>query len=337
MNTTLPNEGMDDGDEYLGVAPPKISKEQLQELSRISNWRGFRAVATEWLCIIAAVWLCEHYWSVPLYLLTAVWIGSRLHAFGVLMHDASHYRLFSNRKINDFVGEVLLAWPVLVTLYGYRRNHFGHHRYLNTERDPDWVRKNKLPEYVFPKTRYEIALILLKYLLGIYAYREAKLALFEAKLSKDLPQSLTQARFAFYGTILISSVYLGVFREMLLYWLVPVFTTFLMLLYIRAVADHFGNFAGGSHANIYTQSRTTYLSKPEGFLLSPYNINYHIEHHFYPSVPFYNLPALHKILLQDPNYQKSAHITHGFVKGLFDECVTFGVPPHLLGKQGNNS
>ena len=46
-------------------------------------------------------------------------------------------------------------------------------------------------------------------------------------------------------------------------------------------------------------SRTLILPKPLAFLYS--NMNYHVEHHFAPSVPYYNLPILHTIL-RDKGY-----------------------------------
>ena len=41
-------------------------------------------------------------------------------------------------------------------------------------------------------------------------------------------------------------------------------------------------------------SRTLILPKFLSFLYA--NMNYHAEHHFAPSVPYYNLPELHRIL-----------------------------------------
>ena len=43
------------------------------------------------------------------------------------------------------------------------------------------------------------------------------------------------------------------------------------------------------------------------------NMNYHIEHHIYPTVPFYNLPKLHKLIksqLPRPN--------ESFISGLIE-------------------
>ena len=44
-------------------------------------------------------------------------------------------------------------------------------------------------------------------------------------------------------------------------------------------------------------SRTVYLNPFFRFIYS--NMNYHVEHHMYPMVPFYNLPALHDEIKSD--------------------------------------
>ena len=32
------------------------------------------------------------------------------------------------------------------------------------------------------------------------------------------------------------------------------------------------------------------------------NMNYHIEHHLYPSIPYYNLPQIHSLIKEKPDY-----------------------------------
>jgi len=32
------------------------------------------------------------------------------------------------------------------------------------------------------------------------------------------------------------------------------------------------------------------------FFFAPHQVNYHMEHHQYPSVPFFNLPKVHRLL-----------------------------------------
>ena len=59
----------------------------------------------------------------------------------------------------------------------------------------------------------------------------------------------------------------------------------------------------------------------EKFLLAPHNVHYHVDHHLYPSVPYYYLPGLHAQLLAQPEYMARAHITDGYCTGLRRECV----------------
>ena len=47
----------------------------------------------------------------------------------------------------------------------------------------------------------------------------------------------------------------------------------------------------------------------ERLSISPLNINYHIDHHLFPSVPYYHLPQLHKRLMEERVYREHAHCT----------------------------
>jgi fatty acid desaturase len=305
---------------------PRIDKQTMRELSELKQWRAAWDIASEWGLIAATIYLAETYWNPFVYVLAVFVIGTRQHALGVLMHDGAHYRLFKNRRLNDWVTEIFLSWPISITMYGYRRNHFAHHRYLNTPQDPDWVRKNKLDEYVFPKTKARMSVIVLKYLAGLYAWRELKMALVDAKLAVDVPKHLKWARLGCYAMIVSLAVAFHFWQELLMYWIVPLLTSFVLMVYIRAVADHFGNFAGGSHESIYTQSRTTRVSWLEAFIFAPHGINYHIEHHFFPGVPYYNLGTLHELLKRDEHYSRQAHITDGYINGLLKECAVGALP-----------
>ncbi|MFX8930005.1 fatty acid desaturase, partial [Acinetobacter baumannii] len=85
------------------------------------------------------------------HVLAVLWIGTRFGALAILAHDAAHNRLFRHRLANNVVGE-LCMWVLFINLQNYRSQHLTHHRELNTERDPDWVHLNSLPEYQFPKS-----------------------------------------------------------------------------------------------------------------------------------------------------------------------------------------
>ena len=76
----------------------------------------------------------------------------------------------------------------------------------------------------------------------------------------------------------------------------------------------------------YALSRTTLARPLERWLFVPRNISYHVEHHFYPSVPFYNLPALHEALMQTPGFRAHAVVTPSLAASLRQVLVVPGSP-----------
>ena len=64
-------------------------------------------------------------------------IGSRQLGLAILMHDAAHRALFGKQSLNDYLGFWVCGCPILADLYSYRRYHLLHHKYAQTEQDPD--------------------------------------------------------------------------------------------------------------------------------------------------------------------------------------------------------
>ena len=95
------------------------------------------------------------------------------------------------------------------------------------------------------------------------------------------------------------------------YWLTALFTWFLIINRIRGVLEH----SGMPSRRRKEQIRTVLLSPVSSFFIIPRNANYHCEHHRYMKVPWYHLPAFHKIL-KDMKPEIQAHYSHGVVRGL---------------------
>ena len=190
----------------------------LKALSKIKTWRGLLQIALEWLGIAAAIVLCQVYWNPLLYVLTVMWIGARQNGLAVMMHEAVHYRLLRNRKWNDWIGEVFTAWPVLVTVNGFRQTHWAHHRHANKPEDPDWQRKqNELFEY--PKSGLDMIFITLKYWIGFYAIKQ----LAEVNQAAKIPPRLRNIRLAVYLAVLIASIVFHFWLGLLIFWIAPLF------------------------------------------------------------------------------------------------------------------
>jgi fatty acid desaturase len=303
------------GDVGVNV-PVKLSKEELRELSAVKPALACLHVAAEWGLIAATIFLCHRFWHPALYVLAVAFIASRQHALLVLMHDGVHYRLLRNRRLNDWLSEVVLAWPHLVAARQYRKNHFAHHRYLNTPQDPDLKRRKGDPAWVFPQATPAIARTLFRDVTGLNAPAMLKLAASVAA-ADSVPAGFLALRYGFYAAALGVIAYAGALEGFALYWIVPMFTWLVLIMRIRSIAEHH---AIDGPQTEYPLTRTTHATWLERIFLAPKNVNYHIEHHFFPSVPFYRLPELHALLLTKPGFREGAHMTRTYW-GVLEESV----------------
>src|ERR1700743_3356060 len=90
-----------------------------------------------WATIAVSVALVT-IWPNPLTWLIAVMIvGTRQLGLAILMHEAAHGGLHTNKTINEFVGQWLCAVPVGADLASYRSYHLQHHKFTQQPEDPD--------------------------------------------------------------------------------------------------------------------------------------------------------------------------------------------------------
>lgn len=283
----------------------------VRELSVLRPWRSLAEVCLDWTIIVTAFTasiLVPH---------PAVWIGAafviaaRQHALLILMHEAAHYRILPARWANDLVGEVCCAWPQLVTMAQYRCHHFAHHDHLNSDDDPDWVRKRGKKDWRFPKTRFGLARLLLWDLCGggFYDNVRAIRTVHAGNARRDaaavrVGPAKRLARLGFYAGWVALSAATGVWLPLVL-WFVALVTFLPMILRVRSIAEHFALPA----RHELDSSRNYFGTAAERFCFAPHHIGYHLDHHLFPSVPFYALPALHRALQDDPLYASRAHQT----------------------------
>lgn len=298
----------------------KVDKQAIKALSVLTPWRTAWAIAFDWLVVAAAIAVSSYFANPVVYVLAVLVIAGRMHALGVLIHEFAHYRFISDKTTSEWIGDIFLAWPLGTTVDGYRRNHLAHHRYTNTDQDPDWVVKFGRQEFTFPQRWQYILANLVGYLITVNSIRDIRLIL--GRLNKDqdkVPRPYRLKRLAFYIAVLALVTAFGAWKGFLLYWIVPYFTIFLLFLYLRSVAEHFGSM---DYDHELGASRTVYPHLWERAFLAPHQVNYHLDHHLYPSVPFYNLPRLHALLMRNEQYRRDAHITRGYATGVLRECLS---------------
>lgn len=277
------------------------------------------AMLFDWAIILSSIYIYQKLSMWILYPFLVVLIGARMHALTVLMHDATHYRFLKNRKWNDIISNIFIMYPIFTSIEKYRINHLKHHQHLNTENDPDWVAKLTKRAFEFPKTKREFLLNILSYLFLYQGILDAIWFFNRYKDVKEKSHSTTDnktLKIGFYLTLILVLTVSGLWKSYLIFWIIPYFTSFFMFQYIRSVAEHFGELA---YEDELSSSRTVKPTTLELFFIAPHSVGYHLEHHLFPGVPFYHLPQLHQLLMNQKEYQTKAHITQGYLTGLLEE------------------
>jgi fatty acid desaturase len=292
------------GEEFKDDYRRALPKELVQDLTRRSAWRATLAVLEDIAVLAVAIGAALAWWPNPLVLLIAVIvIGTRQHALFIITHDAAHYLLFENRKINDAVGR-LCAMPSGLSMCSYRVIHRMHHNNLYGELDPDTALHGG-----YPRGRMYLVRKLLKDLSGLTAWKTYAYFLFAAPaLNTATNQAIRplddtserlradarrdrNAVIGFHIVALMAFAWSGYLLEYLVLWVLPLVTVVQAILRLRAIAEHG---ATTDFSSPLTAARTNLGPAWLRWLVFPHNVNYHIEHHLYASVPMYNLPRLHQ-------------------------------------------
>ena len=256
----------------------------IRDLHQLNPWWNLVSLLFVGLWIAAAAIMIQFpswYVRVPGYL----FIGILIHGLGNFMHEAIHGNLFRNRRWDRWFG-FLCGLPTLFQITGYRVSHLLHHRHTRTEDDPDSM-MNVSSNKTFLSIFFYIA-----GLIGVFLYHARLPFVVWTKGSRKEVWQLV------FETVITLSVVTGVFYFAWQYeclgvvlhcWVFPLLSAALIANIRGAWAEHELTEAG----HPLTQTRTV-TSNP---IYSFFNINFelHIEHHLYPAIPWYNLPALHRL------------------------------------------
>lgn len=296
-----------------------VERAQLLEWGSPAPLRLLACTVFEWVLIVGAASLAIQADSIFATVLAVVLIGARQHALLILMHEFSHRQFSRTRPVlNDTLGDLLTALPFTITLFGFRRDHAAHHLHTATERDPNWVSCKGQDRFTFPKSAFDVVILLLKHSIGLYSLHEFKTALVTSKMASQCPPSTQYRQWIFAVVVAVALTGFHLWLEALVYWLVPMFTVLMVLLYWRDVAEHFAMPQPGHSA-----SRTVIASWWERLLIAPHGVGFHAEHHLYPAVPGFRLPQVHAALMEDAAYAERAQVTQGYCTGLVREIAAF--------------
>lgn len=293
---------------------PAAMKAEIRKLHRIEPARALRALSFAGLWLVGG-WAALEFDAWPIRIAATVAIALGLMGLSVLMHEGSHGLVFKSRRWSRLLG-FFCGVPVLISCSAYRALHLRHHAHERSAEDPDDL------EYV---PRRGLSLVVLYYVMlivGTYpylphvAYRGFRYATGRERVLIVLE----------YGVILtaVTLVWALAGGEALLrVWILPIVVA-AQLTNLRSIAEH-GLTTGG---NPFTASRSVQSNAAVRYVLC--NLNFHLEHHLYPGVPWYNLPALNRLLA--PVYAKAGASAYRSYTEFFKDFIRVtksGVIPNV--------
>ncbi|MDX2274747.1 MAG: fatty acid desaturase family protein [Hyphomonadaceae bacterium] len=285
-----------------------FTPEEWAPLAARSNWRGLALVASAWALILGAGAMFV-IWPNPLtYILAVMIIGARQLGLAILMHDAAHGGLHKNTKINDWVGQWLCAAPVGAELESYRAYHLKHHRYTEQPEDPDLALSAP-----FPVSRASLWRKVVRDLTGQTFFKQRIAPLFakrriEAREGGNVTAKYVNSFFLANALMFAALTLASYWWAYLALWIVPMATWFPLVTRLRNIAEHA---VVEVREDPFTHARTTLANPLERLFIAPFWVNYHGEHHVFMHVPCYNLPRMHRLLM-DKGYWSRMHIAGGY-------------------------
>jgi Na+-transporting NADH:ubiquinone oxidoreductase subunit F len=241
----------------------------------------------------ATIALWGSWWAALPYALYAVLYASTADS---RWHEAGHGTAFKTDWMNNVLYEIA-SFMVMRESTVWRWSHTRHHS--------DTIIVGRDPEIAVPRPPDVKGLILNIFNLGVYAPYFKKILLHAfGRMSADertfipeseFPKIYLKARLyvAIYATVASLALIYSTWLPVLLIGGVHLFGNWLMLVY--GLTQHTG--LAENVLDHRLNCRTVYMNPINRFLY--WNMNYHVEHHMFPLVPYHALPQLHAAIKDD--------------------------------------
>ncbi|MEA5581224.1 fatty acid desaturase [Nodularia harveyana UHCC-0300] len=220
------------------------------------------------------------------YGLGVILVTLAMNAMFLLIHEGVHGILFPQKWLN-YLAATVMGIAGFISFSAYRVTHLRHHEHLGDENDPDdyhnYTDNHKLI-WLLHYNRLLWATILYLIFVPSLAWRYGN--------NQERIKIVSE-----YLFLILTYIIIWQFVPLQLFfitWVVPfILTNF--AINIRGLTQH-----GITDAtDPFLASRSIETHPIIQFLLV--HENFHLEHHLFPSVPSYNLPKLHKLVLPQIN------------------------------------
>jgi MocE subfamily Rieske [2Fe-2S] domain protein len=233
------------------------------------------------------------WWAVIPYLVYAVFYGT---ASDSRWHECSHGTAFRTDWMNSVLYEIA-SFMVMRESVVWRWSHTRHHS--------DTIVVGRDPEIQVPRPPDMTGLVLSLWAVGGYRTYFPKLLMHASgRVSADERTFIPESEFprvfrnsriclALYLVVVLAAVLSRSWLPVFLFILPQVFGTWLMI--FQNTPQHAG--LAENVLDHRLNCRTVYMNPVSRFIY--WNMNYHVEHHMFPLVPYHRLPELHEVIKDD--------------------------------------
>jgi fatty acid desaturase len=256
---------------------------QVDSLAQNLSAKSYRSIPRVFLDLLlwmgtAVLAAYFHRWWFTAVSIFAIGFGP-FHDLLVQGHEGTHDLISRNRRVNDFFTWFTLALGG-ISAEAHRRFHLDHHHYAHTPQDPEYQFFDRVVSGV-PGWAYFFIPVCAQ--IGVNGYG----------LQKKMPAEVRRRIvLELGGAVLLHAAVGFVFgwRRYLFFVFAPMVTGLYVASVLRSVTEHHDVTEGSE----WTNARSIVTHPLIEFLWS--NVNYHLEHHLYPSVPYHALPELRRAL-----------------------------------------
>ena len=250
--------------------------------------------------VVAAIGIAHlNHWY--LWLPLSLVAGFAVFDFTVLLHEVVHRAVLSRSsdRIYRLLG-LLYAVPSGISASQFTRWHLDHHAGLgNAEEDPK-------RHYLSPKrnVRWLKALYFTPALFPIYfRAAAAETASYEPALRRRIGLERI-GTIVFQLSVLFAIAWFGGWMLAIKLYVIPIFFVFPIAFALNRLGQHYD-------IDPSDPAKWATLVKGSWFWDLAYLFsNYHLEHHYFPGVPFYNLPRLQRLLT--PFYERRGMVSRSY-------------------------
>ncbi|WP_164759501.1 MULTISPECIES: fatty acid desaturase family protein [unclassified Mesorhizobium] len=274
-----------------------IPRKQMKELMQRSDGPAIRDTII-WLAVLilsgaGGAWFWGTWWCVPFFFVYGVVYGSSTDS---RWHECGHGTAFRTQWMNDVIYQ-LACFMIMRNPVTWRWSHTRHHTdTIIVGRDPE-IAVMRPPD-------------LLRVVLNFFGIVDAWHAMSDMVRNaagiispaektfipeQEQPKAIRIARIwtAIYAATIVLAIYSGSFLPLMLVGLPRLYGAWHHVM--TGLLQH-----GGLAENVVDHrlnSRTVYMNPISRFIY--WNMNYHVEHHMFPMVPYHALPRLHEMIKHD--------------------------------------